>query len=148
MVRRLDAVPPLKVPILLFANIKKELLLLSRDRVSLLVLFVMPMLLVLILSLIQDDLFRATGETTTIALFVNNDTGTAGAELRQELETNGALELVAAIDGEAFSSKQARQAVFDGTYQFAIIVPPSFTTDIDKIAEASVLAGLLPKCSY
>ncbi len=128
--------------ILLLANIKKELLLLSRDRVSLLVLFVMPMLLVLILSLIQDDLFRATGETTTTALFVNNDTGTAGAELQQELETNGALELVVAIGGEALNSAQARQAVFDGAYQFVIIIPSSFTADIDRIATASVQAGL------
>ncbi len=127
---------------MLLANIKKELLLLSRDRVSLLVLFVMPMLLVLILSLIQDDLFRATGETTTTALFVNNDTGTAGTELQQELEANGALDLVVAIDGEVLTSKQARQAVFDGAYQFVIIVPTSFTTDIDTIAEASVQAGL------
>jgi len=127
---------------LLLANIKKELLLLSRDRVSLLVLFVMPMLLVLILSLIQDDLFRATGETATTALFVNNDTGTAGTELQQDLEANGTLELVVAIDGKVLTSEQARLAVFDGAYQFVIIVPASFTTDIDRIAEASVQAGL------
>jgi len=127
---------------LLFANIKKELLLLSRDRVSLLVLFVMPMLLVLILSLIQDDLFRATGETTTTALFVNNDNGTAGAELQQQLEVNGALALVTAIDGEVLTPEMARQAVFDGAYQFVIIVPQNFTNDIDQIAEASVQAGL------
>ncbi len=127
---------------LLWANIKKELLLLSRDRVSLLVLFVMPMLLVLILSLIQDDLFRATGETTTTALFVNGDTGTAGDELRQELETNGALELVTAIAGEPLNPDSARQAVFDGNYQFVIVIPATFTTEIDQIAEASVLAGL------
>jgi len=128
--------------ILLWANIKKELLLLSRDRVSLLVLFVMPMLLVLILSLIQDDLFRATGETTTTALFVNGDRGSAGTELRRELETNGTLELMTEIAGVPLNSDRARQAVLNGNYQFAIIIPHTFTTEIDQNADASVRAGL------
>ncbi|MCK4502501.1 MAG: ABC transporter permease, partial [Desulfuromonadales bacterium] len=96
----------------------------------------------LILSLIQDDLFRATGETTTTALFVNADSGTAGAQLRQELEATGALELVADIAGEPLNQERARQAVFDGNYQFVIVIPPTFTTEIDQIAETSVLAGL------
>ncbi len=128
--------------ILLWANIKKELLLLSRDRVSLLVLFVMPMLLVMILSLIQDDLFRATGETTTTALFVNDDSGTAGALLQQELETNGALELVTEIAGESLNRERAKQAVFDGDFQFVIVVPETFSAELDAGAEASVQAGL------
>ena len=66
---------------LLLANIKKELLLLSRDRAGLLVLFVMPMLLVLVLSLVQDDLFRASGQAATRAVFVNLDQGSAGLDL-------------------------------------------------------------------
>ena len=128
--------------VLLLANIKKELLLLSRDRVSLLVLFVMPMLLVLILSLIQDDLFRATGETATTALFVNLDEGVSGTELGVALEATGALALVEAFAGEAVAIDSARQAVFNGDYQFAIIIPETFSAGINQAAEASVLAAL------
>jgi len=127
---------------LLLANIKKELLLLSRDRLSLLVLFVMPMVLVLILSLIQDDIFRATGGAPTTALFVNLDAGDSGAELRRNLQSNGALTLVEDRAGEAFDVKSARQAVFSGDYQFAIIIPAAFTTEINQAAKESVQAAL------
>ncbi|MEA3545604.1 MAG: ABC transporter permease [Thermodesulfobacteriota bacterium] len=127
---------------MLLANIKKELLLLSRDRLSLLVLFVMPMVLVLILSLIQDDLFRATGGAATTALFVNLDEGGLGSGLGKSLQGNGTLELVESLAGEDINIQSARQAVFDGDYQFAIIVPKTFSAEIDRLAEVTVQASL------
>ncbi len=126
---------------LLLVNIKKELLLLSRDRAGLLVLFVMPMLLVLVLSLIQDNLFRATGETATRALFVNLDEGELGTELAARLEDTGALELVEEINGGKVNAEMARQTVLSGDFQFAIIVPSGFSAEISAAAEASVRAA-------
>ena len=126
---------------LLLATIKKELLLLSRDRAGLLVLFVMPMLLVLVLSLIQDNLFRATGETATRALFVNLDQGELGAELGRKLEATGAIEIVAEFAAEKIEAETARQTVFSGDYQFAIIVPEPFSAAINAAAEEAVLAS-------
>ena len=127
---------------MLLANIKKELLLLSRDRVSLLVLFIMPMVLVLILSLIQDDLFRATGGAATTALFVNLDDGELGTELEKSLQEKGALELIKSFSGREIDSTAARQAVLNGDYQFAIIVPAGFSAEIDRSAEQAVQAAL------
>jgi ABC-2 type transport system permease protein len=127
---------------LLLANIKKELLLLSRDRGGLLVLFVMPMLLVLVLSLIQDNLFRASGQSATRALFVNLDEGELGPQLAAELAATGALELVAELAGEQLDMETARQKVFSGDYQFAIVVPTGFSAGIDHAAEAAVRAAL------
>jgi ABC-2 type transport system permease protein len=126
---------------LLFANIKKELLLLSRDRAGLLVLFVMPMMLVLVLSLIQDNLFRATGESATLALFVNLDQGALGAEFGNQMEATGAIELEDEFDGESIDAETARQMVFSGDYQFAIIVPEQFSAGINAAAEDAVLAS-------
>ena len=127
---------------MLLANIKKELLILSRDRLSLLVLFVMPMFLVLILSLVQDDLFRATGGAATTALFVNLDDGELGTELEKSLQGNGALELVKSLSGRELDSAVARKAVFNGDYQFAIIVPAGFSNDINQAAEQAVQTAL------
>jgi ABC-2 type transport system permease protein len=127
---------------LLLANIKKELLLLSRDRGGLLVLFVMPMLLVLVLSLIQDNLFRASGESATRALFVNLDEGNLGTEFAAQLVAGGAIELVEGFAGEKLDAKTARQKVFSGDYQFAIVVPAKFSAGINAAAEAAVRAAL------
>jgi ABC-2 type transport system permease protein len=132
---------------LLLANIKKELLLLFRDRAGLLVLFVMPMLLVLVLSLIQDNLFRATGETASLALFVNLDEGGLGAELGDALERTGMIELETAVAGTSVDAETARQAVLSGDYQFAIIVPEQFSAGIDAAAEAAVRASFRDETS-
>jgi len=127
---------------MLLANIKKELLLLSRDRVSLLVLFVMPMVLVLILSLIQDDVFRATGGTAATALFVNLDDGGLGGQLEHNLQSNGTLNLIKTVSGEKIDKENARKMVFSGEYQFAIVVPAGFTATINQAAEDVVRGGL------
>jgi ABC-2 type transport system permease protein len=126
---------------LLLANVKKELLLLSRDRAGLLVLFVMPMLLVLVLSLIQDNLFRATGETATRALFVNLDEGVLGGELGAQVEATGAIVLESEFNGDKLDAETARQTVFTGDFQFAIIVPAQFSAGINAAAEEAVLAS-------
>ena len=132
---------------LLLANIKKELLLLSRDRAGLLVLFVMPMLLVLVLSLVQDDLFRASGQAATRAVFVNLDQGSAGADLAAQLEATGALDLIREQDGQAIGADQARQLVLSGAYQFALIVPENFSLVLERSAETTVQAALRKESS-
>jgi ABC-2 type transport system permease protein len=126
---------------LLLVNIKKELLLLSRDRAGLLVLFVMPMLLVLVLSLIQDNLFRATGETASSALFVNLDDGELGKELATQLEETGAIELSTEFAGREIDAETARKIVFSGDFQFAIVVPKRFSAGINAAAEEAVQAS-------
>ena len=55
------------------ATIFKELLLLSRDRAGLLVLFLMPAVLVIVVSLVQENILKVTGETTIRVLFVDQD---------------------------------------------------------------------------
>ncbi len=126
----------------LLTHINKELLLLSRDRAGLLVLFVMPVLLVLVLTLVQDNVFRATGEATTRALFVNLDEGVLGTELKQGLGSTGVLELVEGFSGETIDLEKARQLVSRGNYQFAIIVPADFSVAIAAAAETAARAAL------
>jgi len=122
----------------LCAHIRKELLLLSRDRGGLLVLFVIPMLLVLVLSLIQDNLFRATGERPTRALFVNNDQGGLGEDLRQLLVKTGALDLVGETNGRQLNVEAARRQVLVGDVQFAIFIPPEFSARVKEAAQDTV----------
>lgn len=126
----------------LLTHIRKELLLLSRDRAGLLVLFVMPVLLVLVLTLVQDNVFRATGETTTRALLVNLDEGELGADLAAGLAATGMLELVEAFAGEKIDLERARQAVFRGDYQFAIVVPADFSATLAAAAESAARSTL------
>lgn len=113
----------------------KELQLLRRDPVGLIVLFVMPVLLVLVLTLTQENIFRATGEVTARALLVNEDTGVLGEQLVGYLEDSGVVALSTAADGDGEDAvARARQAVYGGSYQFAIVIPEHFSQAIDAAA--------------
>ena len=57
----------------LTATIKKETLLLLRDKVGLSILFLMPMILIFVMTLIQDAAFKTINEKGIPIIFVNND---------------------------------------------------------------------------
>ena len=55
----------------LIATIKKETLLLLRDKVGLSILFLMPMVLIFVMTLIQDAAFKTINEKGIPIIFVN-----------------------------------------------------------------------------
>lgn len=107
----------------IWATFIKELLELRRDRAGLLVLLVMPMALVLIVSLVQDNVMQATGQAPIKVLFVDSDNSFLGKAINKQLESAGGLDLVTRIKGEPVTEELAKKAVIKGDYQFAIIIP-------------------------
>ncbi|MDP3695208.1 MAG: ABC transporter permease, partial [Desulfocapsaceae bacterium] len=71
----------------------KEFLLLLRDRTGLLVLFLMPTILVVVITLVQENVMELTGQKKTQVLFLDLDQGDLGKSLRKQLETT-TLDLV------------------------------------------------------
>jgi len=57
----------------IFAATTKELLLLRRDRTGLLVLFLMPAILVVLITLVQENVMELTGQKKTQVLFLDLD---------------------------------------------------------------------------
>ncbi|OIP36826.1 MAG: hypothetical protein AUK27_00120 [Deltaproteobacteria bacterium CG2_30_66_27] len=108
----------------LVATIRKELLELRRDRAGVLVLLVMPMALVLIVSLVQDNVMRATGETPIRVLLVDQDNGFLGRAIEKHLRLDGGLELIRKRGDREISEEAARKAVVDGEYRFCILIAP------------------------
>jgi ABC-2 type transport system permease protein len=107
----------------IWATIIKELLELCRDRAGLMVLLVMPMALVLIVSLVQDNVMQATGEAPIRVLFVDNDRSFLGESIARQLKNGGGLDLTTRIKGEAVTLEAAKRAVVKGDFQFSIIIP-------------------------
>ncbi len=108
----------------LLATIWKELLELRRDRAGILVLLVMPMALVLIVSLVQDNVMQATGETPIRVLLVDLDNGFLGRAVEKHLRLDGGLELIRRQGGREVSEEAARKAVVDGDFRFYILIAP------------------------
>ena len=99
----------------------KELLLLKRDRAGLLVLFIMPAILVVVITLVQENVMELTGQKKTRMLFLDLDNGDLGRSLSQHL-AEGHLKIVA-WDEKQKTSKDVQAAVADGDYQVGIVIP-------------------------
>jgi len=118
----------------LLATMFKELLLLIRDRSGLLVLFVMPAVLVVVVSLVQENVLKSTGETAMDILFIDQDHQDIGKRIQKEMGASGAVKLVTTLDGQAIDAEQSLALVEKGRYQICIVIPPGTTEAVQQRA--------------
>ena len=114
------------------ATVKKEILLLLRDRVGLSVLFLMPVALILVMTLIQDSAFKSINEKGIPVIFVNNDHDSLGNIIEQGLRSNELCYVSDSIDGRPASSESAMKAVSEGKFLLGIVIPKGATAAIRK----------------
>jgi ABC-2 type transport system permease protein len=124
------------------ATIRKELLQLCRDRAGLLLLFAMPCALVLVISLIQDNILKATADLGVSVLVLNHDEGELGEKLVGRLEQVKSFQSAIRVAGRELSDAEGRKAVADGHCQFCIIIPPGMSEWVSgearRLAQASL----------
>ena len=120
------------------ATVSKELLLLSRDRTGLLVLFIMPALLVLVMTLVQENVLKTMGESNTRVLFVDHDRREVGQTIEKKLIESGAIEIIKKIDGKEVDEKRALERVLKGDYQLCVIIPEGTTAAVKTRARQVV----------
>ncbi len=105
-----------------FATFLKDLLILWRDRAGMLVLFVMPMALVLVVSMVQNNVLEATGQAAVKVLLVDMDQGRVGEQIRDRLPLSSGLKLIETLDGNLLDEEKARALVAAGDYQFGLLI--------------------------
>ena len=126
----------------LFAVIFKELLLLIRDRSGLLVLFLMPACLVVIISLVQENILKATGETDIKMLFIDKDHKELGKIIEKQMTALSSVKIVKTIDGKEPDEETIRAVLTNGDFQFCVIIPKNMTKAINRKMQAQLL-GIL-----
>ena len=114
----------------LLSSIYKELLVLIRDRAGLAILFMMPLVLIIIMTLIQDATFRTVKEVNISMILVNNDKDSLGEAIRQGLYASEYFQIVEEINGEEITSEKAKELVAKGEYKIGIIIPERATDAI------------------
>jgi len=135
----------LKPMLTILATIIKELLELRRDRAGLMVLLVMPMALVLIVSLVQDNVMQATGEAPIRVLFVDADRSLLSEGISKQLKGGGGLDLVSEIKGEPVTAESAKRAVVKGDFQFALIIPAGTGAAFKEMISERAAAAIVVK---
>ena len=122
----------------LLATVKKETLLLLRDKVGLSVLFLMPVALILVMTLIQDSAFKSINEKGIPVVFVDNDNDSLSLQIKQGLLSTDLCYVSDSIDGKPASSESALKAVSEGKFLIGIVIPKGATASIRKNVSAMV----------
>ncbi len=95
----------------ILATMKKELLLLIRDPGGMALLFLMPLALVVVMALVQDNTFREFQETRLDVLFVDQDRSELGSGIEEALQSGGNIRLIMIEEGKIFSVDRASTLV-------------------------------------
>ena len=114
----------------LWMSIYKEFLLLKRDFGGLIILFVMPLVLIITITLIQDSTFRTVTESKIPVILVDNDKGEISKTVIENLNKSGQFEIISSLDGKDLTEITAKEAVFKGKFQLAIIIPSNLSKDL------------------
>ena len=121
----------------LWASTYKEFLLLIRDLGGLAILFIMPLLLLIVITLVQDSTFKAIQDTKIPILLVDNDKGKVSSTILENLNTSNSFEVL-----KKNTEDEARDLVSKGAYQLAIVIPEHLSIDLERKVNENVDAIL------
>ncbi len=122
----------------LLMSIRKEFLLLVRDLGGLVILFAMPLVLIITITLIQDGAYRNITEQRIPVLMSDGDRAEMSANIRENLNKSGFFEVITEQNGTFVNEETARKQVLEGKYLMAIIIPENLSTDLQNKVQQRV----------
>ena len=119
------------------ATILKDVRVLRRDKLGMIFMFVMPMLLVLIVTSMQSSTFELVSKNKVPLLICNEDTGAASRQFIRTIDTLGlfAVQEIPAGQGEAV----IRDRLHNKEAMLAVLLPANFSAQV--AARTKRLAG-------
>jgi len=123
----------------IWASAYKEFLLLTRDLGGLAVLFLMPLLLVITITIIQDNTFKIIQENKIPILLVDLDKGAVSEQIKTTLTNADYFEIITETE-----ENNAKDLVQKGKNQLAIVLPENLSRDLHLKIEENV-SGILAK---
>ncbi|UUF15643.1 MULTISPECIES: ABC transporter permease [Flavobacterium] len=122
----------------IWMSIVKEFLLLKRDLGGLIILFIMPLVLVITVTLIQDSTFKTVSDSKIPILLVDYDKGSVSKTVFENLEKSNLFSVVTQIDNKTITEDVARENVYKGKFQLAIIIPKNLSSDLQAKVDQNV----------
>jgi len=111
--------------------IYKEFLLLRRDVGGLVILFLMPLVLVITVTLIQNSSFVKDDNVKVPIILIDLDNDELSASIISSLKEANTFEIFEDINGEPIDEEQANKLVLKGKYKMAIIIPKGLTANLN-----------------
>ena len=108
----------------LFAALYKEFLILSRDLPGLLILFLMPGILILIVTVAQENAMKWSKESKSDLLFVDRSNSATSKAIRQSLENSGFYNPITDYHQQSLNEETVTTLIAKGQYSIGIIIAP------------------------
>jgi len=129
----------------MLASVMKEWRLLTRDRAGLLMLFLMPSLLVIVVSVVQMNVLKTMGDEPVALLWVDQDRGDIPKLLREGLAASEGVVPVDQLQGQPIDEAGALERVSEGEYQVCLVIPPKFSQVVRARSELAADRMLAPE---
>lgn len=114
------------------ATLIKEWRILARDRTGLLLLFAMPAVLVVAMTLVQDNVLRRSGGLQVAGVVVDLDGEEVGKRLTRSLESSGIISFTHTVDDRVPELAEAAEWIEEGRFQFLAVIPKGITEAVRK----------------
>lgn len=122
------------------ASVIKEFLVLVRDIPGLIILFVMPAVMIIVVTLVQDNTLKNLTDRKIKVLYVDYDNDILSKSLKEGLYKSEIFE----IDTAVTSFSEAKKEVAKGKYRIAIIIPAGATDTIRKNVRPVITNFFMP----
>lgn len=124
----------------LAATIRKDVQILTRDRVGLILMFIMPIILAIVITATQNSTFELVNKNKIPLLLCNKDSGEASRQLISAITKVG-LFTINEVTAEQ-TEKQIANRMHDKDALVAIIIPDGFSARIKAKAEYTAAKAL------
>ncbi|WP_341900331.1 ABC transporter permease [Fluviicola taffensis] len=114
------------------ASILKEVLLVLHDKVGLLLMYLMPLLLVFIITIVQNSAFQIVNENKLTVLISNHDKGSLGDSLVEALANSGSFEIK---KKDHLTEPSVKRTTIDEDAMLGIYIPGDFSEKLSSNAD-------------
>ena len=121
----------------LWATIVKDFRILLRDKVGISLMFVMPIILVVVVTSIQNSTFNLVNKNKLSILICNSDTGQASQQLIKSVSKIGMFKV--SLMPTDKSAQQMADAMHDNDAMLGVIIPSDFSRKVE--AKSKSIAG-------
>jgi ABC-2 type transport system permease protein len=117
----------------LLAAIKKDVLILMRDKVGLLLMFVMPIVLAVLITSIQNNTFKLVNDNKVVLLILNADSGESAQQLIGAIKGSNMFEISESkpLNGQ----DEIQELMQEKDALVAIAIPKDFSGKVEKRAK-------------
>jgi ABC-2 type transport system permease protein len=122
----------------IYHAILKELRLLRRDLLGFAIIFLMPVVLIITITFIQNSVENNSAQMQLPVLLVNLDQGELSNKVIQNLETKNSIKIISEIDNEPLTEVKGRALIKKGTQKVLIVIPEEFSDFIQNQTDQHV----------